>query len=84
MSRSLCGQESGILLLTCEAAVSRLVVLLVLVGAFAPAAVMGALPLVLLTMVTVSAALAAVMLALPQREPAPAARVPTPAEAERS
>ena len=51
---------------------SRLVVLLVLVGAFAPAAVMGALPLVLLSVVTVTAALAAVMLALPRHEPAPA------------
>lgn len=50
---------------------TRVVVLLVLVGAFAPAAVLGALPLVLLALVTVSAALAAVLLALPQRPPEP-------------
>jgi hypothetical protein len=54
---------------------SRLVVLLVLVGAFAPAAVMGALPLVLLSMVSLSALLTAVLLALPRRAAAPA-RVP--------
>jgi hypothetical protein len=46
--------------------VTRLVVLLVLVGAFAPAAVLGALPLVLLTMVSIGAAMAAVVLARPQ------------------
>jgi hypothetical protein len=46
--------------------VTRLVVLLVLVGAFAPAAVLGALPLVLLTMVSIGATLAAVVLARPQ------------------
>jgi hypothetical protein len=50
--------------------VTRLVVLLVLVGAFAPAAVLGALPLVLLTMVSVGATLAAVVLARPQPTPA--------------
>lgn len=50
---------------------SRLVVLLLFVGAFAPAAVMGALPLVLLTLVTVSAAFGAVLLVLPRREPEP-------------
>jgi hypothetical protein len=55
--------------------VSRVVVLLVLVAAFAPAAVMGALPLVLLALVTVSSGLAAVMLAMPQRRPEPV-RVP--------
>jgi hypothetical protein len=49
--------------------VARLAVLLLLVAAFAPAAVIGALPLVLLTVVTVTAMLAAVVLALPQREP---------------
>ena len=47
----------------------RLAVLLLFVAAFAPAAVIGALPLVLLTVVTVTATLAAVILALPQREP---------------
>jgi hypothetical protein len=46
--------------------VTRLVVLLVLVGAFAPAAVLGALPLVLLTMVSIGATMAAVVLARPQ------------------
>jgi hypothetical protein len=46
--------------------VTRLVVLLVLVGAFAPAAVLGALPLVLLTMVSIGAAMAAVVLARQQ------------------
>jgi hypothetical protein len=54
--------------------VTRLVVLLVLVGAFAPAAVLGALPLVLLTMVSFGATLAAVVLARPQ--PGPARSVP--------
>jgi hypothetical protein len=49
--------------------VTRLVVLLVLVGAFAPAAVLGALPLVLLTMVSIGATLAAVALARPQPAP---------------
>ena len=49
---------------------TRLVVLLVLVGAFAPAAVLGALPLVLLTMVSIGATLAAVVLARPQPTPA--------------
>jgi hypothetical protein len=49
---------------------ARLAVLLLLVAAFAPAAVMGALPLVLLTVVTVTAMLAALVLALPQHEPA--------------
>jgi hypothetical protein len=48
---------------------ARLAVLLVLVAAFAPAAVVGALPLVLMTMITVTAALAAVVLALPQHAP---------------
>ena len=49
---------------------ARLAVLLLFVAAFAPAAVIGALPLVLLTVVTVTAMLAAVVLALPpQREP---------------
>lgn len=46
---------------------ARLVVLLVLVGAFAPAAVMGALPLLLLSAVSLSAMLSAVHLALPRR-----------------
>jgi len=49
--------------------VARLAVLLLFVAAFAPAAVIGALPLVLLTVVTVTATLAALVLALPQREP---------------
>jgi hypothetical protein len=49
--------------------VSRLVALLVLVAAFAPAAVMGALPLVLLCLVSLTAMAAAVLLVLPQREP---------------
>jgi hypothetical protein len=53
--------------------VSRLVALLVLVGAFAPAAVMGALPLLLLAVVSLAAMLAAVLLVLPRPEPAPAA-----------
>ena len=53
--------------------VARLAVLLLFVAAFAPAAVMGALPLVLLTVVTVTAMLAAVVLALPQHEPVRAA-----------
>ena len=48
---------------------ARFAVLLLLVAAFAPAAVLGALPLVLLTVVTVTAMLAAVVLALPQHEP---------------
>lgn len=47
---------------------ARLVVLLVLVGAFAPAAVMGALPLLLLSVVSLSAMLSAVLLALPHRD----------------
>jgi hypothetical protein len=46
--------------------VSRLVALLVLVGAFAPAAVMGALPLMLLAVVSLTAMFAAVLLVLPQ------------------
>ena len=49
---------------------SRLVALLVLVAAFAPAAVMGALPLLLLAVVSLTAMLAAVLLVLPQPEPA--------------
>ena len=56
---------------------SRLVALLVLVGAFAPAAVMGALPLLLLAVVSLTAMLAAVLLARPQPEPAQAAPPPT-------
>jgi hypothetical protein len=48
--------------------VTRLALLFLFVAAFAPAAVMGALPLVLLTVVTVTAMLAAVVLAFPQRE----------------
>ena len=48
---------------------ARLALLLLFVAAFAPAAVMGALPLVLLTVVTVTAMLAALVLALPQRGP---------------
>ena len=55
---------------------TRLVVLLVLVGAFAPAAVLGALPLVLLTMVSLGAAMAAVVLARPQSAPARGASAP--------
>ena len=47
---------------------ARLALLLLFVAAFAPAAVMGALPLVRLTVVTVTAMLAALVLALPQRE----------------
>jgi hypothetical protein len=47
---------------------ARLVVLLVLVGAFAPAAVLGALPLLLLSVVSLSAMLSAAHLALPQRD----------------
>lgn len=58
---------------------SRLVVLLVLVAAFAPAAVMGALPLVLLTVVFVGATLGFVALAFAQH-PEP---VRAPAEHER-
>ena len=49
--------------------VARLALLFLFVAAFAPAAVMGALPLVLLTVVTVTAMLAAVVLAFPQRDP---------------
>ncbi len=51
---------------------SRLVALLVLVAAFAPAAVLGALPLVLLTLVSGGSMLAAVMLAAPMRRSGPA------------
>ena len=54
---------------------SRLVALLLLVAAFAPAAVLGALPLVLLTMVSGTSMLAAVVLAMPPR---PAAQVGAP------
>jgi hypothetical protein len=53
--------------------VPRLAALVVLTAAFAPAAVLGALPLLLLTMVSGSSMLAAVVLALPQRRPVPAA-----------
>jgi hypothetical protein len=60
--------------------VTRLVVLLVLVGAFAPAAVLGALPLVLLTMVSIGATLAAVVLARPQQAPARGATSPASQE----
>jgi hypothetical protein len=60
-----------------EVSLPRLVALVVLTAAFAPAAVLGALPLLLLTMVSGSSMLAAVVLALPQRPlPAP---VPVPA-----
>jgi hypothetical protein len=52
--------------------VNRLVVLLVMVAAFAPAAVLGALPLVLLTTVSLTAMVGAVSLMRPQREPLPA------------
>lgn len=55
----------------------RLVALVVLTAAFAPAAVLGALPLLLLTMVSGSSMLAAVLLALPRRRPA---AVPVPAQ----
>ena len=61
---------------------SRLVALLVLVGAFAPAAVMGALPLMLLAVVTLTAMLAAVLLVLPPHEPA-RARSQSPAATDR-
>jgi hypothetical protein len=57
--------------------VPRLVALVVLTAAFAPAAVLGALPLLLLTMVSGSSMLAAVVLARPQRRPV-AAVVPAP------
>jgi hypothetical protein len=57
--------------------VPRLVALVVLTAAFAPAAVLGALPLLLLTMVSGSSMLAAVVLALPPRRPVPAT-VPVP------
>jgi hypothetical protein len=57
--------------------VPRLVALVVLTAAFAPAAVLGALPLLLLTMVSGSSMLAAVALTLPPRRPAQAT-VPTP------
>ena len=60
-----------------EVLVPRLVALVVLTAAFAPAAVLGALPLLLLTMVSGSSMLAAVVLALPQRRPVPAT-VPVP------
>ena len=59
---------------------TRLVVLLVLVGAFAPAAVLGALPLVLLTLVSLGAALAAVVLA--RSAPVPARHRLDPRRAE--
>ena len=58
---------------------TRLTVLLVLVAAFAPAAVMGALPLVLLAVVAVTALMAAVVLALPETD-----ATPVPAERENS
>ena len=58
---------------------SRLVALLILVGAFAPAVVMGALPLLLLAVVSLTAMLATVMLALPQPEPAGAQSQSPPA-----
>ena len=61
---------------------SRLVALLVLVGAFAPAVVMGALPLLLLAVVSLTAMLAAVTLMLEQPEPA-RARSQGPPAAER-
>lgn len=60
-----------------EVPVPRLVALVVLTAAFAPAAVLGALPLLLLTMVSGSSMLAAVVLARPQRRPV-AAVVPVP------
>ena len=63
-----------------EVTVPRLVALVVLTAAFAPAAVLGALPLLLLTMVSGSSMLAAVALALPQRSPTPVT-VPVPAPA---
>ena len=47
---------------------ARLAVLLLFVAAFAPAAVIGALQLVLLTVVTETAMLAAVVLEIPQRQ----------------
>ncbi len=50
---------------------SRLAALLVLVAAFAPAAVLGALPLVLLTTVSAGAVLTAVALAVPRPQPVP-------------
>lgn len=50
---------------------SRVLVLLVLVAAFAPAAVLGALPLVLLAVVSVASLMAAVVLARPERRPVP-------------
>jgi hypothetical protein len=63
-----------------EVSLPRLVALVVLTAAFAPAAVLGALPLLLLTMVSGSSMLAAVVLALPRRRPVPAT-VPVPAPA---
>jgi hypothetical protein len=60
-----------------EVPLTRLAALVVLTAAFAPAAVLGALPLLLLTMVSGSSMLAAVVLALPQRRPVPAT-VPVP------
>ena len=51
--------------------VSRVLVLLVLVAAFAPAAVLGALPLVLLAVVSVASLMAAVVLARPEQRPVP-------------
>ena len=61
-----------------EVLVPRLVALVVLTAAFAPAAVLGALPLLLLTMVSGSSMLAAVVLALPQRRTGPATVAVTP------
>lgn len=58
----------------------RLVALLILVGAFAPAVVMGALPLLLLAVVSLTAMLAAGLLALPQPKPARAQSQAPPAE----
>lgn len=72
MSRAL-GGENVVRTRSREVPLSRVVALLVLVAAFAPAAVLGALPLVLLTMLSAASMLGAVVLASPPRRPA---RVP--------
>ena len=54
-----------------EVSVSRLVLLVVLVAAFTPAAVLGALPVVLPAVIAVTASLVAIHLALTQSAPEP-------------
>jgi hypothetical protein len=74
------GQEGCTPLPLPRSPMNRVAVLLVLVAAFAPAAVLGALPLVLLATVSLTAVVGAVSLLRPPPEPLPAAQPQSPGQ----